>query len=75
MGRALSFAEAEGRVTDTCSTCQCSRPVPARVNLAPFYPGDEERMSVDRILCNRMPQAVENDADYVCGEFIRKRST
>lgn len=66
----------------TCATCQWSRPAVPRVRqdreradrgMWDWKNGSPPDYQAERILCNRMPQAVENDADYVCGEYIRKR--
>lgn len=54
-------------MTDSCATCMWARPAPARVDLDPLPTGVERRR------CVRMPQAVENDATYWCGEYIKTR--
>ena len=66
---------------DNCGSCRWGRPTggchirtkgdPHSHYLAGAPPDFE---SIPIILCNRMPQSVENRADYCCGEWTPRGS-
>ncbi len=63
-------------MTETCATCRWSIPAPARMDDRPEAPGERtwERPPIPRRRCHRMPQPVVNDADYCCGEYMKRRT-
>lgn len=68
--------------TDSCATCTWARPAIPRVRQEreradggfwDWSKGAPPDYEAGRCRCNRFPQEVENDATYLCGEWLAKR--
>lgn len=69
-------------MTESCATCHWARPAVSRVRTEAerrdggfwdWAKGSPPDYHAERRRCVRMPQAVENDADYLCGEYLAAR--